>query len=205
MFAAQFSDIFLGGLGGSTESMIAQTLPTQPGTSYLISFWVTSITNSSIIVFWNGNPLLNISVPVDEIYGASYFTNFQAVVKATGTNSVLQFQFPSIFNHHTTTTALDDVSLVPLPPNYNRINAWFVSGGIVRLTYLALAPVISDHDPYEVHFYTLDRTFNLATPNWVPQATNYLDNLGGLVFTNMPDATTTNFWRIRYVGTRYPF
>ena len=205
MFAAQFSDIYLGGFGGSTESVIAQTLATQPGTSYLISFWVASITNSSLIVSWNGNPVLNMSVPVDEIYGSSYFTNFQAVVEATGTNSVLQFQFPSIFNHHTTTTALDDVSVVPLPPNYNQINARFVSGGMVRLTYLALTPIISDRDPYEVHFYALDRTFNLATPNWVPQATNYLDNLGGLVFTNMPDATTNNFWRIRHVGTGYPF
>ena len=205
MFTAQFSDIFLGEFGGSTESVIAQTLTTQPGTSYLISFWVTAITNSSLIVSWNGNPLLNISVPVDETYGASFFTNFQAVVKATGTNSVLQFQFPSIFNHRTTTTALDDVSVVPLPPNYNQINAQFVSGGMVRLTYRALAPVINDHNPFQLYFYALDRTFNLATPNWVPQATNYLDNLGGLVFTNMPAATTNNFWRIRYVGPGYPF
>jgi alpha-tubulin suppressor-like RCC1 family protein len=205
MFAAQFSDIYLGGLGGSTESVIAQNLSTQPGTSYLISFWAAAITNSSLIVSWNGNPVLNLSVPVDAIYGASNFTNFQAVVKATETNSILQFQFPSIFNHHTATTALDDVSVVPLPPNYNQINAQLANGGMVRLTYLALAPVISDIDPYKVHFYALDRTFNLATPNWVPQATNYLDDLGGLVFINMPDATTNNFWRIRYVGTGYSY
>jgi alpha-tubulin suppressor-like RCC1 family protein len=200
MFAAQFSDIYLGGFGGSTESVIAQTLPTQPGTSYLISFWITSITNSSLIVSWNGNPVLNLSLPADD-YEGSAFTNFQAVVKATGTNSVLQFQFPSVFNHHTTTTALDDVSVVPLPPNYNQINAQLVNGGMVRLTYLGLTPILIDNDPFVVHYYALDRTFNLATPNWVPQVTNYLDYLGGLVFTNMPDPTTNNFWRIRYVGT----
>jgi len=205
MFAAQFSDIYLAGLGGSTESVIAQTLTTQPGTSYLISFWVDAVTNSSFLVSWNGNPLLSISVPVDPEYSGYLSTNFQAVVKATGSNSVLQFQFPGIFNHKATTTTLDDVSVVPLPPNYNQINAGLAGGGIVRLTYTGLSPVINVFDPYRLSFYALDRTFNLATPNWVPQATNYLDNLGILVFTDTPDAKTNNFWRIRYVGTGYPF
>jgi hypothetical protein len=42
-------------------------------------------------------------------------------------------------------------------------------------------------------------------PNWAPQATNYLDNFGGVVFTNTPNALTNAFWRIRYVGPGYPF
>jgi hypothetical protein len=205
MFAAQFSDIYLGGFGGSTESVISQTLPTQLGTSYLISFWVDAIANSSFIVSWNGNPLMNISVPVDPVHSGYYFTNFQAVVKATGTNSVLQFQFPGIFNHQATTTALDDVSVLPLPPSYNQITAKLVSGGNVSLSFTGLNNVLDPDYPYEFNLYALDRTFNLTTPNWVPQATNYSGTGGAVVFINTPNPATNNFWRIRYVGTGYPF
>jgi alpha-tubulin suppressor-like RCC1 family protein len=47
--------------------------------------------------------------------------------------------------------------------------------------------------------YALDRSFSLALPNWVPQLTNATDADGVLVFTNTPDKTTNNFWRIRSV------
>jgi alpha-tubulin suppressor-like RCC1 family protein len=204
MHAAQFSDINLGGLGGSTESQITQTLPTRPGTNYLITFWLDALTNSSVLVSWNGNTVLKTSVAVDTNYDLIY-TNFQIVVPATGTNSVLQFQFPGIFDHQATTTALDDVSVVPLPSNYNQITAQLVNGGNVRLSYLGLSPVLYPDNPYQVYFYAIDRTFNLEMPNWAPQATNYLDNFGGVVFTNTPNALTNAFWRIRYVGPGYPF
>jgi alpha-tubulin suppressor-like RCC1 family protein len=199
MHAAEFSDIYLGGLGGSTESVIAQTLPTQAGTNYVITFWLDALTNSSVIVSWNGNTVLETSIATDTEYDVTY-TNFQIVVNATGTNSVLQFQFPGIFNHQATTTALDDVSVVPVPSNYNQLSAQIVNGGNVRLSYLGLSPVLYPDNPYQVYYYALDRTFNLETPNWVPQATNYLDGFGGLVFTNAPDTLTNDFWRIRYVG-----
>ena len=47
--------------------------------------------------------------------------------------------------------------------------------------------------------YALDRSFSLTSPNWVPQLTNSTDAGGVLVFTNTPDPTTTDFWRIRSV------
>jgi hypothetical protein len=47
--------------------------------------------------------------------------------------------------------------------------------------------------------YALDRTFNLAPPNWVPQVTNAAGTGGTLVFTNTPNPATNNFWRIRSV------
>jgi alpha-tubulin suppressor-like RCC1 family protein len=47
--------------------------------------------------------------------------------------------------------------------------------------------------------YALDRSFNLAPPNWVPQLTNATDAGGVLVFTNTPVPTANNFWRIRSV------
>jgi hypothetical protein len=40
-------------------------------------------------------------------------------------------------------------------------------------------------------------SFSLASPHWLPQATNAVGTGGVLVFTNTPDATTNKFWRIR--------
>jgi len=45
--------------------------------------------------------------------------------------------------------------------------------------------------------YALNRSFTLSPPNWIPQVTNPADANGNLVFTNRPDSTTNNFWRIR--------
>jgi hypothetical protein len=47
--------------------------------------------------------------------------------------------------------------------------------------------------------YILDRTFSLATPNWLPQTTNTAGSDGVVLFTNTPVTTSCNFWRIRSV------
>jgi alpha-tubulin suppressor-like RCC1 family protein len=47
--------------------------------------------------------------------------------------------------------------------------------------------------------YALDCSSSLSPPNWIPQLTNPAGYGGALVFTNAPDATTNNFWRIRSV------
>jgi hypothetical protein len=47
--------------------------------------------------------------------------------------------------------------------------------------------------------YAVDRTFNLAPPNWVPVFTNPADGSGLWVFTNTTVQTTNNFWRIRSI------
>jgi len=47
--------------------------------------------------------------------------------------------------------------------------------------------------------YALDWSSSLSPANWIPQATNAAGSFGALVFTNTPDATTNNFWRIRSV------
>jgi len=47
--------------------------------------------------------------------------------------------------------------------------------------------------------YALDRSSSLSPPNWIPQLTNAASSFGPLVFSNAPDATTNNFWRIRSV------
>lgn len=47
--------------------------------------------------------------------------------------------------------------------------------------------------------YALDRSAGLSPPNWIPQVTNQASSYGPMVFTNTPDATTNNFWRVRSV------
>jgi len=73
--------------------------------------------------------------------------------------------------------------------SYNQISGQLLSGGNMSLSFFGNAGVN----------YALDRSFNLAPPNWIPQVTNSANSFGALVFTNTPVATTNNFWRIRSV------
>ena len=81
------------------------------------------------------------------------------------------------------------VQIVAGVPGYNVISGQLISGGGVRLTFNGLAG----------GNYALDRSNNLAPPNWEPQATNAADSTGVVTFTNVPDPATNNFWRIRSV------
>ena len=77
--------------------------------------------------------------------------------------------------------------IVAGPPGYNQIAVQLLSGGNVDLSFVGIAGTN----------YALDRSFSLSPANWVPLATNPAGAGGVLVFTNMPDSTTNNFWRIR--------
>jgi alpha-tubulin suppressor-like RCC1 family protein len=74
-------------------------------------------------------------------------------------------------------------------PGFNQISIQLLSGGEVLLTFVGIAGTN----------YALDSTFSLSPANWVPLVTNPADAAGMLVFTNTPDPTTNNFWRIRSV------
>jgi hypothetical protein len=75
-------------------------------------------------------------------------------------------------------------------PGYNQITCQLLSGGNMRLSFVGNVGVN----------YALDRTFNLSPPvNWVPQITNPAGVNGLLIFTNLANPTTNNFWRIRSV------
>jgi len=76
-----------------------------------------------------------------------------------------------------------------LPPNDNRISCQLLSAGDMRLSFAGVPG----------WNYALDRSFSLLPTDWVPQATNSAGAGGVLVFTNTPDPTTNNFWRIRSV------
>ena len=76
-----------------------------------------------------------------------------------------------------------------LPPGYNQITGQLLSDGGMRLSFVGDVGTR----------YALDRSFNLAPADWIPQETNPAGAGGALVFTNPPDPTTNNFWRIRSV------
>ena len=72
---------------------------------------------------------------------------------------------------------------------YNQIAAQLVSGGDMQLAFVGVAGSA----------YALDSATSLAATNWIPQTTNLANSYGALLFTNSPNATTNNFWRIRSV------
>jgi hypothetical protein len=74
-------------------------------------------------------------------------------------------------------------------PFYNRISGQLLGTGDVRLSFVGIAGTN----------YALDCSFSLSPANWVSQVTNPAGAGGVLVFTNTPDPTTNNFWRIRSV------
>ena len=75
------------------------------------------------------------------------------------------------------------------PYNYIQTTGRLMGGTNIQLNFVGIASAN----------YALDRSSSLSLPNWIPQATNAAGSFGALVFTNTPDATTNNFWRIRSV------
>jgi len=72
---------------------------------------------------------------------------------------------------------------------YNQISGHLWGGTNMQLTFVGVASAN----------YAMDRTRSLSPANWLPQATNAANSFGVLVFTNWPDASANNFWRIRSV------
>ena len=70
------------------------------------------------------------------------------------------------------------------------VTGQLLNGGNMRLSFVGSSGIP----------YALDRSYNLSPPvNWVPQMTNFAGVNGVLVFTNLANPTTNNFWRIRSV------
>jgi alpha-tubulin suppressor-like RCC1 family protein len=79
--------------------------------------------------------------------------------------------------------------IYPIPARYNQISGQAMNATKMRLSFAGLAGAS----------YALDRSFSLTPPNWIPQATNFAGPDGIILFTNTPNTTTNNFWRIRAV------
>jgi hypothetical protein len=88
-----------------------------------------------------------------------------------------------------TSTTRNRPEQIVVNPFYNQITGQLLGTGDVQLAFTGIAG----------NNYALDAATSLAPPNWLPQATNTAGTYGALVFTNTPDPTTNNFWRIRSV------
>jgi alpha-tubulin suppressor-like RCC1 family protein len=79
--------------------------------------------------------------------------------------------------------------IVAAPPGYNQISGQLFGGSNMRISFIGNVG----------GNYALDRSVSLSPANWIPQVTNPADANGNLIFTNAPNSTTNNFWRIRSV------
>jgi hypothetical protein len=154
---------------------LSQTIPTQPGAAYLLSFWFDSQggTPNEFLVSWNGTNLF------DQVnLGVTGWTNMQFIVAATGTNTVLQFGFRNDSSYF----GLDDITVSAIPAPTLRFNTspagmkWTSNGFQLQLDWLA------GHGPVIIYAST-----NLAS--WTPIYTNP-PITGSIQFL---DSTATNF------------
>jgi uncharacterized repeat protein (TIGR03803 family) len=100
--------------GNPSFGHLSQTIPTIPGTSYLLSFWMANrfgATPNEFTVAWQTNQTsTNIICDMVDV-GRSGWTNLQLVVTATETNATLDFGYLNDLD-------LDDVIVLPIiPPN----------------------------------------------------------------------------------------
>ena len=87
-------------------------------------------------------------------------------------------------------TTSSNATLTVLPPlGYNQITGQLLGSGDVQLSFVGGAGTN----------YALEYATSLSPADWLPLATNPADAGGSLFFTNTPDASTNNFWRIRSV------
>ena len=171
-------------LGESGQlATLSQPLATSPGQGYRLSFWLDnpeSGIGQQFRLNWNTN-----SPAVSQIY---YFTNppafgwynFNFVVTATGTNTVLQFRTENI----PAGFGLDDVSVLPIPPP--SITRCAKNADAFELTWTTLASV-----GYQVQYQT-----NLLQTNWLTLS-SLIATADATSFTNAVGSDPQRFYRIR--------
>jgi hypothetical protein len=146
----------------------SQVLPTRAGQSYLLSFWLYSLTYNGqttpndFLAQWNGNTLIN-----STNMGAFGWTNLQFMVTATGPSTVLQFGGQD----DPAWLGLDDVSVQPISSilfQTKRTNNSF------QFSWNTLTGLV-----YQVQYKT-----NLLQTNWI--------NLGGSLPTTNTLMTTSD-------------
>jgi subtilase family serine protease len=131
---------------------LTQTLPTQAGEHYLLSFWLANVdvfgfgsSPNEFLVKWNGNTLSS------QFNQPEYdWTYMQFVVAATTNSTVLQFGF----RNDEFFFGLDDVSVTPLPdPVFKSVTR---TNNNIELTWSTVPGFV-----YQVQY-----TANLAPTTW---------------------------------------
>jgi PKD repeat protein len=170
------SGIYEAALANETSlGYLSQTLTTTPGASYLLSCWLNNTyadPGNVFIVSWNGITLLDETNPV-----ANTWTNYQFVVAAAGTSTVIQFGFEDTGASY---LGLDDISVLAMqPPAQPSIAGISLTGGNL---------VISGTNGVSGQTYYVLTATNLTQPRsqWLPVATNVLNADGNftIIATN---------------------
>lgn len=92
-----------------TLGTLSQTVPTVPGQSYVVSFWLwnpSGGTGTEFRAVWNATTLIDLVNP-----SASGWTRYQFTVTASGTSALLEFDF----RHDPSYWGLDDIGVTPAP------------------------------------------------------------------------------------------
>ena len=158
------------------NSGLYQALPTTPGATYVLSFWLNSsgLFPNEFFASWNGTALLDqLNLP------NVGWTNYQFTVLATGTSTALQFGFNNTSSYGDYGYSdLDDVSVLPLAgqPSQPLITGVALSGNNL---------VLSGANGQSGGTYRLLASTNTALPfnQWLPIATNVLGASGDFSLT----------------------
>ena len=142
-----------------------------------VSLGVFATGTNPISYYWkfNGTNLVNAT---NALYNIASVTTNQAGIYSVAVTNVAGGVISS-----------NAVLTVTVPAGYNQISGQILNLGNMQFSYVGVAG----------WKYALDRSFSLSPANWIPQVTNPADANGNLVFTNAPNSTTNNFWRIRSV------
>jgi hypothetical protein len=171
------SGAFLG--EGGFLATLTQALPTASGQKYQLSFWLDNPQSGGgqqFIARWNGSNLVNFSSPP-----AFGWTNYQFLLTAPGTNTVLQFAARNDPNYF----GLDDVAVTPLPPLW--IGNVAAGEGNVLFAWNTLAGI-----RYQVQFTT-----NLSPAAWQNLAViTATTNVAGYSGSNVLNSGGGGFYRL---------
>jgi hypothetical protein len=181
------SGAFGGAFGEAGKlAYISQALPTFPGQSYLLSFWLNNIggpTPNQLLVNWNTNSTstntIYNQVSVPEI---DNWTNLLFIVTAISTNAVLQFGSENDNGYF----GLDDISVQPAPaPTFRTVSS---TNNLIKFTWNSLAGLA-----YQVQYST-----NLAGAGWLNlgnsvTATNYISTAAFSIGTD-----SQHFYRVQW-------
>jgi len=155
------------------------------GTAVVSNRMVTAITMSDAGAGYTTHPTIQIAAPT-AIALAGQTASVLPLVTVTGADAGNYFVL--VTNNFGSATSRVATLTVELP-GYNQITSQLLTNHNLRLSFVGLTGTN----------YALDRTFNLSPAKWVAQATNRVNAGGMVVFTNIPNKATNNYWRIRMV------
>jgi hypothetical protein len=168
--------------GDPSVGSLSQDVSTAAGEKYLVSFWLTSVADSSgattpnsFAARWNGSTLYD-QANLD----AFGWTNLQFVVSATASRTTLEFEF----NNVPAGFGLDDVMVENGPAPL--LQTATMAGGIINFTWSGIANVS----------YQIQSASSLSNPNWT-NVTVAVTGPGNLVTASEPiSAASQQFYRV---------